>query len=78
MRRLVDICGPDGGGEVARGTPFLDTTWDLLREPRLRCDRHANYTIQTDGTIVPCPIVTGMTGFYLGHIRDADPLAIPQ
>ena len=29
-------------------------------------------------TIVPCPIMTGMTGFYLGHIRDADPLAIPE
>ncbi len=67
-------------GEVARWYPFLDTTWDLLRgaPSRLRCGSgYANYTIQTDGTIVPCPAMTGMTEFYLGHIRDTDPLALP-
>ena len=82
IRRLVDAwVARMEAGEVARWYPFLDTTWDLLRgEPsRLRCGSgYANYTIQTDGTIVPCPIMTGMTGFYLGHIRDADPLAIPE
>jgi putative peptide-modifying radical SAM enzyme len=68
-------------GEVARWYPFLDAAWDLIRgtPSRLRCGSgYANYTIQTDGTIVPCPIMTGMTGFYLGHIRDADPGALPQ
>lgn len=81
IRRLVDAWVTRmEAGEVARWYPFLDTTWDLLRgEPsRLRCGSgYANYTIQTDGTIIPCPIMTGMTGFYLGHIRDAEPLAIP-
>ena len=69
------------GGEVPRWYPFLDTAEDLLlgRSSRLRCGSgYANYTIQTDGTIVPCPIMTGMTGFYLGHIRDADPCALPE
>ncbi len=68
-------------GEVARWYPFLDATWDLLKDKpsRLRCGSgYANYTIQTDGAIVPCPIMTGMTGFYLGHIRDADPLSLPE
>ena len=82
IRRLVDLwIARMETGVVARWYPFLDTTWDLLRsEPtRLRCGSgYANYTIQTDGTIVPCPVMTGMTGFYLGHIRDTDPLAVPE
>lgn len=82
VRRLVEAwVARMEAGEVARWYPFLDTTWDLLRGElsRLRCGSgYENYTIQTDGTIVPCPIMTGMTGFYLGHIRDADPLAIPE
>lgn len=67
-------------GEVPRWYPFLDPMRDLLRgEPsRLRCGSgYANYTIQTDGMIVPCPIMTGMSGFYLGHVRDTDPVALP-
>jgi putative peptide-modifying radical SAM enzyme len=68
-------------GTVPRWYPFLDLTEDLLfgRSSRLRCGAgHANYTIQTDGMIVPCPIMTGLVDFYLGHIRDADPLALPE
>lgn len=68
-------------GRVARWYPFLDTAWDLLRgaPSRLRCGSgYANYTIQTDGTLVPCPIMAGMTDHYLGHIRDADPLGLPE
>lgn len=82
IRRLVDAwVARMEAGEVARWYPFLDTMWDLLRDEssRLRCGSgYANYTIQTDGTIVPCPVMTGMTGFYLGHIRDTDPLAVPE
>jgi radical SAM protein with 4Fe4S-binding SPASM domain len=81
IRRLVETwVARMENGEVARWYPFLDTMSDLLggRDSRLRCGSgYTNYTIQTDGTIVPCPIMTGMTGFYLGHIRDTDPLAIP-
>jgi putative peptide-modifying radical SAM enzyme len=81
IRRLVEAwVARMETGEVGRWYPFLDTTWDLLcGEPtRLRCGSgYANYTIQTDGMIVPCPIMTGMTGFYLGHIRTTDPLRLP-
>ncbi|NLX48858.1 MAG: TIGR04084 family radical SAM/SPASM domain-containing protein [Methanospirillum sp.] len=82
IRRLVDAwVSRMEDGRVPRWYPFLETTWDLLRNTpsRLRCGSgHANYTIQTDGIIVPCPVMTGMTAFYLGHVRDADPLRIPE
>ena len=81
IRRLVDAwVARMEAGEVAPVVPVPG--YDLGPPPR-RALRppvwvgYANYTIQTDGTIIPCPIMTGMTGFYLGHIRDADPLAIP-
>jgi uncharacterized protein len=63
-------------GEVLRWYPFLDTMQDMLlgRASLLRCGcGHANYTIQTDGHIVPCPCMVGMREYYLGHIRTADP-----
>ena len=63
-------------GEVLRWYPFLDPTEDLLqgRQTRLRCGSgYANYSIMTDGHIAPCPVMTGMTQYYVGHIRDADP-----
>jgi len=68
-------------GRVARWYPFLQTTEDLLlgRESRLRCGcGYANYTIMTDGHIGPCPVMTGMRDYYVGHIRTADPLALPE
>lgn len=63
-------------GVVPRWYPFIDPMEDLLtgRESRLRCGAgHANLTIMTDGSIGPCPCMVGLRGFYLGHIRDADP-----
>lgn len=30
----------------------------------------ANYSLQTDGKIIPCPIMVGMKDFYLGEITD--------
>jgi radical SAM protein with 4Fe4S-binding SPASM domain len=49
---------------------------DLLlgRQSRLRCGAgHANYSIMTDGHIAPCPVMIGMSQYYVGNIRDADP-----
>ena len=37
-----------------------------------------NYAIQTDGYIMPCPTMWGMKKYYLGHIKDADPLKLKQ
>jgi putative peptide-modifying radical SAM enzyme len=63
-------------GKVLRWYPFLDPMEDLLQgnQTRLRCGSgYANYTIMTDGYIAPCPVMTGMSQYYVGHIRDADP-----
>lgn len=62
--------------EVQRWYPFLDPVDDLLhgRKTRLRCGSgYANYSIMTDGHIAPCPVMAGMSQYYVGHIRDADP-----
>jgi putative peptide-modifying radical SAM enzyme len=63
-------------GTVMRWYPFLDPMGDLLlgTSSLLRCGSgHANYSIMTDGHIVPCPIMIGMKEYYVGHIRDAHP-----
>ncbi len=66
---------------VLRWYPFLDTMEDLLlgRTSRLRCGSgYANYTILTDGSIVPCPVMIGMKQYYLGHIATTDPGSLKQ
>lgn len=66
-------------GKVLRLYPFLGVTHSLLHGERslLRCGSGwINYSIQTDGHIVPCPIMNGMKDFYLGHIRTAHPLQL--
>ncbi|MCU0629087.1 MAG: TIGR04084 family radical SAM/SPASM domain-containing protein [Methanoregulaceae archaeon] len=68
-------------GRVARWYPFLQTTEDLLqgRNSRLRCGcGYANYTIMTDGSIGPCPVMIGMSDYYVGHIKTADPRSLPE
>ena len=63
-------------GTVLRWYPFLDPMEDLLRGQKslLRCGSgHSNYSIMTDGNIAPCPVMLGMSDYYVGHIRDADP-----
>jgi putative peptide-modifying radical SAM enzyme len=64
-------------GEVQRWYPFLDPMEDLLRgrQSPLRCGAgHANYSIMTDGHIAPCPVMIAMSQYYMGHIKDSDPL----
>nr|WP_320162419.1 TIGR04084 family radical SAM/SPASM domain-containing protein [uncultured Methanoregula sp.] len=66
-------------GEALRWYPFLDPMEDLLqrRTTRLRCGSgYANYSIMTDGHIAPCPVMIGMTPYYVGHIADADPCTL--
>ena len=63
-------------GKVLHWYPFLDPMEDLLlgRQSLLRCGSgHANYSIMTDGHIAPCPVMIGMSQYYVGHIRDSDP-----
>ena len=68
-------------GEVLRWYPFLDPMEDLLlgRESRLRCGSgYANYSIMTDGNIGPCPVMIGMSQYYVGHISRSHPLELDQ
>ena len=67
-------------GRVLRIYPFLGVMETLLQggEAGLRCGSGwAHYTIQTDGTIVPCPSMVGFKAYYLGNIRDTEPSALP-
>ncbi len=83
IRQLIDCWTGimEQEGRVARWYPFLQTAEDLLRgeESALRCGAgYANYTINTDGHIGPCPAMVGMRDFYVGHISTADPLNLPR
>jgi uncharacterized protein len=63
-------------GIVPKWYPFLDPMEDLLNSlgSRLRCGAgYANYSIMTDGTIAPCPVMVGMKDYYLGTIAESDP-----
>ena len=81
IRTLVDdwVNHMAAEGEVLRWYPFLDPMEDLLlgRETRLRCGSgYANYSIMTDGNIGPCPVMIGMSQYYVGHISRSHPLEL--
>ena len=67
---------------VPRFYPFLGVANSLLTGEEaclLRCGGGwINYAIQTDGYIIPCPTMWGMKDYYLGHVRDADPLKLKK
>ncbi|HDR72902.1 MAG TPA: TIGR04084 family radical SAM/SPASM domain-containing protein [Methanoculleus sp.] len=68
-------------GRVVRLYPFLDTMQDMLfgRPSRLRCGcGHSDYSVMTDGSILPCPIMVGMKDYCVGHIASAHPLRLPR
>ncbi len=67
-------------GTVLKLYPILGIANSLLHEEKkclMRCGGGwINYAIQTDGYIIPCPTMWGMKEYYLGHIKDADPLKL--
>ncbi len=68
-------------GEVLRWYPFLDPLEDLIlgKTSLLRCGSgYANYSIMTDGSISPCPIMIGMSRYYVGHISRSHPLELSR
>ncbi len=69
-------------GIVLRLYPFLGIANSFLsneKESRLRCGSGwKNYSIQTDGYIIPCPAMWGMKKYYLGHISKAHPLKLKK
>lgn len=79
VRSWVDTM--ESEGRVLRWYPFLDPMEDLLLDTtsRLRCGSgYANYSIMTDGNIGPCPIMIGMSQYYVGHIASAHPLKLAE
>lgn len=81
IRTLVGswVDNMENTGEVLRWYPFLDPMEDLLleRSSRLRCGSgYVNYSIMTDGSISPCPIMIGTSQYYLGHISRSHPLRL--
>lgn len=67
--------------EVLAWYPFLQTTLDLLvhNNTGLRCGSgSSNYTIQADGSVVPCPIMIGLKDTVVGDIRSNDPFDLPK
>jgi putative peptide-modifying radical SAM enzyme len=68
-------------GKVLRLYPLLGVMHDLLINEKslLRCGSGwSNYSIQTDGHIIPCPAMSGMKDYYIGHIKDSNPLQLKQ
>jgi uncharacterized protein len=65
-------------GKMLKLYPILGIAESLLHNEKntlMRCGSGwINYSIQTDGYILPCPTMWGMKKYYLGHIKDADPL----
>jgi uncharacterized protein len=83
IRRLVDfwVRVMEKKGKVLRLYPFLGVMNSLLSEEKslLRCGSGwANYSIQTDGWIIPCPVMNGMKDYYLGSIKDSHPLHLER
>lgn len=69
-------------GTVLKLYPLLGIAHSLLHNEKnslLRCGGGwINYAIQTDGNIIPCPTMWGMKDYYLGNIRDANPLELKK
>lgn len=82
IRRLVGrwMASMRNEKRVPRWYPFLGCMRSLLlgQDSCLRCGCGcANYTIMTDGTIIPCPCMIGMKDWYLGHISSVAPDDLP-
>jgi putative peptide-modifying radical SAM enzyme len=69
-------------GEVLKLYPILGIANSLLHEEKeclMRCGGGwINYAIQTDGYIIACPTMWGMTKHYLGHISKSHPLKLER
>jgi putative peptide-modifying radical SAM enzyme len=69
-------------GLVLKLYPLLGIAESLLHREKnclMRCGGGwINYAIQTDGYILPCPTMWGMKKYYMGHIKDANPLDLPK
>ena len=68
-------------GKVLRLYPFMALMNSMLNREKslLRCGSGwINYTILTDGSIAPCPVMAGMKDYTLGHIKTEHPLKLKR
>lgn len=68
-------------GKVLRMYPFMSVMRSMLLDEKtlLRCGAGwAEFNIQTDGKISPCPVMSGMKAYYAGDILTDDPLKLKQ
>jgi putative peptide-modifying radical SAM enzyme len=69
-------------GVVLKLYPLLGIAHSFLHGEKnalMRCGGGwINYAIQTDGYIIACPTMWGMKAYYMGHIKDANPLTLPK
>jgi uncharacterized protein len=68
-------------GRVLRMYPLMSVMRSLLLEEKtlLRCGAGwAEFNVQTDGNISPCPVMSGMRAYYAGDIFTGDPLHLKQ
>ncbi|MFP3984939.1 MAG: TIGR04084 family radical SAM/SPASM domain-containing protein [Candidatus Bathyarchaeia archaeon] len=83
VRRLVKfwVDEMEKNGKVIRLYPFVGLMHSILRNETslLRCGSGwINYSVLTNGAIAPCPAMSGMEDFYLGHISTASPLKLKK
>ncbi|MDR2708128.1 MAG: TIGR04084 family radical SAM/SPASM domain-containing protein [Nitrososphaerota archaeon] len=76
----VDVM--EQSGKVLKLYPILGIAYSMLHGEVvnfLRCGGGwINYAIQTDGYILACPTMWGMSMHYLGHIADSHPLKLEK
>jgi len=69
-------------GQVLKLYPILGIAYSILHNETvnfLRCGGGwINYAIQTDGYILACPTMWGMTNHYVGHINNSNPLGLKK
>jgi putative peptide-modifying radical SAM enzyme len=64
-------------GKVLRMYPLMSVMRSMLLDEKtlLRCGAGwAEFNVQTDGMISPCPVMAGMTEYYAGDIFNGSPL----
>jgi len=68
-------------GKVLRMYPLMSVMRSLLlgEKTHLRCGAGwAEFNVQTDGKISPCPVMSGMKEYYAGDIFTGDPLKLKR
>ncbi len=73
LKKLIDFWIQNlKKGKIIKIYPFIGIINNLLyeRKTKLMCGAgFGNFTIQTDGKVIPCPIMAGMKNYYLGDIN---------